>query len=246
MEARLAESAGAAVPVALGMRYGSPSIDAALAELEEAGCDRVLVLPLYPQYSAATSASTYDAVGTAMARRRLVPGLRLVRDYHDHPAYIGALAASIRDYWAEHGRGEKLLLSYHGIPKEYARKGDPYPAHCGRTTRALVRELGLRRGEWKTVFQSRFGPKQWLKPYTDRTLERLGGQGLGRVDLVCPGFAADCLETLEENAMGNRELFLEAGGGEFHYIPCLNDRPDHIDAITRIALENLGGWLPGR
>jgi len=240
---RLASATGEDIPVALGMRYGRPPIENAIRELEAAGCNRLLVLPLYPQYSASTTASTLDAVGQAMGRRRIVPSLRLLRDYFDEPAYLDALAASIREYWAEHGRGDRLMLSFHGIPKKYARKGDIYPAQCGQTGQAVARRLGLANQEWKTTFQSRFGPDRWLKPYTDMTRQAWGEAGVGRVDLVCPGFSADCLETLEENNIGNRELFLEAGGDEFHYIPCLNDRADHIDALTGLIHRELGGWL---
>ncbi|WP_440996742.1 ferrochelatase [Arhodomonas sp. SL1] len=239
----VAERTGRPIPVAVGMRYGNPSIESAVAELERAGAEKIAVLPLYPQYSAATTASTYDALGAAMARRRRVPDLRVIRDYHDHPGYVDALAASVDEHWRRHDRGDILLLSFHGIPKEYVKKGDPYPVHCGRTAQAVARRLGLERGQWKTTFQSRFGPKEWLKPYTDVTLQRLARRGVARVDMICPGFAADCLETLEENNIGNRELFLEAGGGAFHYIPCLNDREDHIRALGEIVLRELQGWV---
>ncbi|EAR22838.1 ferrochelatase [Nitrococcus mobilis] len=240
---RLNEQHSSQFKVALGMRYGQPSIESAYAELETAGCERILVLPLYPQYSAATTASTYDALGAVLRKRRVMPHLRLLRDYHDHPDYISALAASIREYWQQHGRGERLLISFHGIPKRYAERGDPYPIQCERTAQALAKHLDLASEEWQLVFQSRFGPQPWLEPYTDRTLEHLARNGVKRVDLVCPGFAADCLETLEENDMLNHERFLAAGGNEFHYIPCLNDRPDHIDALGEIIKENLAGWL---
>lgn len=238
----LREQLGDQVRVALGMRYGQPSIESAYAELEAAGCERVLVLPLYPQYSATATASTYDAIGAVLHKRRVMPQLRLIRDYHDHPGYIDALAASVREYWQQHGRGERLLISFHGIPQHYADRGDPYPSYCERTAQALAERLELAREDWKMVFQSRFGPQAWLKPYTVRTLERLAQAGIKRVDLICPGFAADCLETLEENDMFNHERFLAAGGSEFHYIPCLNDRPDHIKALIEIIRQNLAGW----
>jgi ferrochelatase len=241
---RLASLCGRDIPVALGMRYGNPPLGEALDSLCARGCERVLVLPLYPQYSASTTASTFDAVGSWVRRRRDVPALRMVRDYHDATAYVDALAASVNEHWQRHGRGEKLLMSFHGIPKKYALRGDPYPAQCGRTATALARRLGLGRGEWKVCFQSRFGPQQWLRPYTDATLQSLAKDGVRRVDLLCPGFAADCLETLEENAMVNRGLFLDAGGEELSYIPCLNDRPDHIDALAGLIRRELGGWLP--
>lgn len=233
---------GDRVVVALGMRYGQPSIESAYAELEAAGCEHVLVLPLYPQYSASATASTYDAVGAVLRRRRAMPQLRLIRDYHDHPGYIDALTASVREYWQQHGRGEQLLISFHGIPERYAKLGDPYPIYCGRTAQALAERLDLAREDWQMVFQSRFGPQAWLKPYTVSTLEHLAQTGVKRVDLICPGFTADCLETLEENDMFNHERFLAAGGSEFHYIPCLNDRPDHIKALIEIIRQNLAGW----
>lgn len=240
---RLAETLGRPLPVALGMRYGNPSIPAALDELRRAGCRRILVLPLYPQYSASTTASTFDAVGAWLRRQRDVPAVRLVRDYHDRPEYLDALAESISEYWRDHGRSRLLLFSFHGIPKPYVKKGDPYPRHCGRTVLGVVERLGLRRGEWKTTFQSRFGPQAWLQPYTDRTLERLPARGVHSVDMVCPGFSADCLETLEENSIGNRELFMQAGGRALNCIPCLNDRPGHVDALSRIVHRELGGWI---
>ncbi len=239
----VAERTGRPIPVAVGMRYGNPSIEAGLAELERAGAEKIAVLPLYPQYSATTTASTYDALGEALARRRRVPDLRVVRDYHDHPGYLDALAASIAEHWHVYGPGELLLFSFHGIPKQYVQRGDPYPVQCANTARGVAERLGLERGQWKVTFQSRFGPQQWLKPYTDATLQRLARDGTGRVDLICPGFAADCLETLEENNIGNRDLFLKAGGESFHYIPCLNERPDHITALGELVLRELQGWL---
>ncbi|MFB4203283.1 ferrochelatase [Arhodomonas sp. KWT2] len=239
----IAERTGRPIPVAVGMRYGRPSIEDGIAELERAGAERIAVLPLYPQYSASTTASTYDAVAKAMTRRRRVPGLRLVRDYHDHPGYLDALAASISEYWQHYDRGDILLFSFHGIPREYADRGDPYPEQCARTAAAVAGRLGLGPEEWLTTFQSRFGPKEWLQPYTDVTLQRLAGEGTRRVDMICPGFAADCLETLEENDIGNRELFIESGGESFHYIPCLNVRDDHIRALGDIVLRELQGWL---
>ena len=243
LEPRLGEVLNRDVPVALAMRYGTPSIAQGLVALREAGCRRVLVFPLYPQYAAATGASTVDKVGEVLRRWRDMPELRFVRDYHDQPAYLDALAESIRRHWAEKGRGQLLLFSFHGIPKKYVQKGDPYPAECGQTAQAVARRLGLKREEWKTTFQSRFGPERWLKPYTDETLQALPKDGVTSVDLCCPGFSADCLETLEENAMTNRDMFLDAGGEHFSYIPCLNDDPGHIDALAGIAAQHLRGWL---
>ncbi|MBA1146797.1 ferrochelatase [Ectothiorhodospiraceae bacterium WFHF3C12] len=243
LEPRLGEVLNRDVPVALAMRYGTPSIAQGLEALREAGCRRVLVFPLYPQYAAATGASTVDKVGEVLRRWRDMPELRFIRDYHDQPAYLDALVESIRRHWAEKGRGQLLLFSFHGIPKKYVQKGDPYPAECGQTAQAVARRLGLKREEWKTTFQSRFGPERWLKPYTDETLQALPKNGITSVDLCCPGFSADCLETLEENAMTNRDMFLDAGGEHFSYIPCLNDDPRHIDALARIAAQHLKGWL---
>jgi ferrochelatase len=231
------------VRVALAMCYGKPSIAAGLAELREAGVRRVLVLPLYPQYSATSGAAIFDAVTQELQSWRAVPELHFIADYYDHPGYIAALAESVREYQAEHGTPDKLLMSFHGIPQEYADKGDPYPCQCEVTAERLARELGLEQVQWQFSFQSRLGPKDWLKPYTDQTLEMLGKQGVKRVQVICPGFSADCLETLEEIAMENRDVFLEAGGVDYRYIPCLNDRPAHIDFLAQLVEQRLQGWL---
>ncbi len=220
--------------VELGMRYGNPSIAAALEKLRTAGVREVLVLPLYPQYSAATTASTFDAVAEVLKTWRRLPGIRMIRSYHDDPGYIDAVAESIRDHWAQHGRPDRLLFSFHGLPREYALAGDPYPDECRATARLAARRLGLDEGSWETAFQSRFGPREWLRPYTDKLLQQWGRDGVGRVQVVCPGFAVDCLETLEEIEMQNRDFFLDAGGREFSYIPALNDRPAHVRALCAL------------
>ncbi|NLO80516.1 MAG: ferrochelatase [Xanthomonadaceae bacterium] len=235
---------GQAVPVALGMRYGEPSVAAALAELQAAGVQRLLVLPLYPQYSATTTGTALDVVFAAMQKMRNQPALHCIRDYHDEPGYIAALASSVRMHWQQHGRGQRLLMSFHGIPLRYSELGDPYAEECRRTGQLLAERLGLDQDEWLVTFQSRFGREQWLTPYTDETLEGLARQGVRQVDLICPGFSADCVETLEENAIQNRALFEQAGGERLSYIPCLNDAPDHIAFLTELILRHLRPWLP--
>jgi ferrochelatase len=227
----------------LAMRYGEPSIAGALQRLREAGCERILILPLYPQYSSSTSASTFDAVAQALMRGRWYPELRQVRDYHDDPGYIAALAASVREAWAEHGRPDKLLVSLHGIPQRFADEGDSYPLQCAATASALAAELGLDADAWLLAFQSRFGREPWLQPYADKVLQQWGHDGIGHVQVICPGFSADCLETLEEIAEQNRGLFLAAGGKQFHYIAALNRRPDHIAALASLVERHMGGWF---
>jgi ferrochelatase len=240
----LDERLEAPVRVALAMCYGNPSIAAGLAELRAAGVRRVLVLPLYPQYSATSSAAIFDAVVAELRGWRALPEMRFINDYYAHPAYITALADSVRSFQAEHGVPEKLLMSFHGIPQEYADKGDPYPCQCEVTADLLAKQLGLEQVQWQFSFQSRLGPKDWLKPYTDHTLESLAGNGVRDVQVICPGFSADCLETLEEIAMENRDVFIEAGGTSYRYIPCLNDQPDHIGFLAQLVEQHLQGWLP--
>jgi ferrochelatase len=235
LRTRLAE----AVPVALGMRYGNPSIRSALADLLGRTCGRIVVLPLYPQYSAATTASTFDAVTDAIRRERALPELSTIGGYHDEPLYIRALAASVREVWDGNGEPERLLTSFHGIPRRYAEAGDPYPGACEETARLLAHELGLDSNRWRLCFQSRFGREEWLKPYTDETLAAWGREGLKSVDVICPGFAADCLETLEEIDVENRAIFEQAGGGRFRYIPALNDREDHVEALAAVLERHL-------
>lgn len=230
------------VRVALAMRYGRPSIASGLNELRTAGARRIVVLPLYPQYSAATTASSFDAVNAVLRRWRWVPELRYVNHYHDEPDYIGALARSIEESWAQHGRGERLLFSFHGMPKRTLLLGDPYHCQCQKTARLVAERLRMADGEWQVAFQSRFGRAEWLQPYTDKTLRRWAAEGIGHVDVACPGFSADCLETLEEIAMQNKDDFLAAGGQRLHYIPALNDRADHIAAIARLVLRHTAGW----
>lgn len=240
----LTQRLGQSVPVALGMRYGNPSIPSALQELREAGVRRLLVLPLYPQYSATTTASALDAIAAEFKQQRDLPNLRFIRDYHAEPGYIQALADSVQAHWQQHGRGERLLMSFHGIPKNYIERGDPYADECRRTGELLAKELKLDAGSWLVTFQSRFGPQEWLTPYTDKTLQAQAREGVRQVDLICPGFSVDCLETLEENAMQNRDLFLEAGGERLNYIPCLNAEPGHIDFLVELIQRHLAGWLP--
>ncbi|HCA27868.1 MAG TPA: ferrochelatase [Betaproteobacteria bacterium] len=231
-------------PVVFAMRYGAPSIDDGVRELLNRGCRRILAFPLYPQYAAATTASACDALFQAFMRQRDQPALRIIRDYHDHPAYIGALAAAIRTHWSHHGRPNKLLMSFHGIPRFAAEKGDPYPAECRRTASLLTAALALDPEQTAVTFQSRFGRTEWIKPYTVDTLKQFAKNGLHRVDVVCPGFSADCLETLEEIAIEGKAVFLNHGGQTFHYIPALNERPEWIAAMRDIALQNLAGWAP--
>lgn len=230
--------------VAFAMRYGSPSIATALSRLREQGCMRILALPLYPQYSSSTTATAFDALFSVLAQTRNLPEIRTVRSFHDHPAYIHALAANISEYWASHGRPGKLLMSFHGVPRDTLDKGDPYHCECQKTGRLLAEALGLVESEYALTFQSRFGKAAWLQPYTAATLEALGRQGLGRLDVVCPGFVGDCLETLEEIALEGKAIFLEAGGKEYRYIPALNEHPQWIAALAAIAREHLVGWEP--
>ena len=225
------------------MRYGEPSVAQGVSELKANGCDRILVLPLYPQYAASTTASTFDAVMAAIARMRNVPELRLVKHFHDHPGYIDALTRSVSDYWLANGRPDKLVMSFHGVPRFSLDRGDPYHCECQKTGRLLAHALALEPEQYLVTFQSRFGRAAWLKPYTMESVEALGRQKVRRVDVVCPGFVSDCLETLEEIALENKTAFLQAGGGDFRYIPCLNERDDWIEALGDLALTHLQGWL---
>ncbi len=240
----VAERFGSPLPIALGMRYGNPSIRSALEELRDANVRRLLVLPMYPQYSATTTASIFDAVTAELRRWRWLPELRFVNHFHDEPAYIGALAESVRRHRADFGAADRLLMSFHGIPLEYFHKGDPYFCECQKTGRLVAEALGLGPGQWQISFQSRLGPKQWLQPYTDQTLKALAAEGVKSVQVLCPGFSADCLETLEEVAMENRDAFLEAGGERYEYIPCLNDNPEHIAMLANLVDQHTQGWGP--
>ncbi|MCA9753958.1 MAG: ferrochelatase, partial [Gemmatimonadetes bacterium] len=242
LQARLRERIGEPVHVSVGMRYGNPSIEAGLEELRAKKCRRILVLPAYPQYSAVTTGSTFDAVADVLRRWRWVPGLRLVQHYHDHPGYVRALANSIRRTWQDGGPPEKLLFSFHGMPVRYLHDGDPYHCECHKTARLVAEELELPDDRWFVSFQSLFGKEEWLRPYTDETLEGWGKNGLGSVDVLCPGFSADCLETIDEIGRENRHVFAEAGGGRYRFIPCLNDDAEHVDALADVAARELAGW----
>lgn len=228
--------------VVLGMRYGIPSIAQALEEHRASGVQRLLILPLYPQYSATTTASTFDAVASVLKTWRALPELRFLTHYHSHEGYINALVHSIREHWQQHGESERLLFSFHGIPERYSRAGDPYYTQCQTTARTVATRLDLVEGRWAIAFQSRFGREPWLSPYTDQLLIDWGKKGVKSVEVICPGFAADCLETLEEIAETDGELFLRAGGKEFRYIPALNDRPDHMQALVDIVLGATEDW----
>lgn len=229
--------------VEYAMSIGNPSIAEVLERMKQHGCDRILVLPLYPQYAASSTASAFDEVFAQLKKMRNTPAIRTVKHYHDHPGYIAALAQNVRDYWTKTGKPDKLVISFHGVPRFTLDKGDPYHCECQKTGRLLAEALELDAGKYQICFQSRFGRAEWLSPYTAVTLEQLGKQNTRRVDVVCPGFVSDCLETLEEIAMEGKAIFIQAGGHEFHYIPCLNERDDWIQALTDIALANLHGWL---
>ncbi|HBR7462718.1 ferrochelatase [Klebsiella pneumoniae] len=222
-------------PVALGMSYGSPSLASAVDDLLAQGVEHIVVLPLYPQYSCSTVAAVWDELARILAKKRAIPGISFIRDYAEHPDYIHALAASVRASFAVHGEPDLLLLSYHGIPQRYANQGDDYPQRCRDTTRELVSALGLPPERVMMTFQSRFGREPWLTPYTDETLKMLGEKGTKHIQVLCPGFAADCLETLEEIAVQNREIYLEAGGKQYEYIPALNADAAHIEMMVNLT-----------
>jgi ferrochelatase len=243
LEDALNKAFGGDVPVELAMTYGQPSMEQAGLALRKAGVSKMLVLPLYPQFSSSTSAAVHDRLARGLQRCPHLPEIRWINEYHQHPAYIQALANSVREYWAEHGRGDKLLMSFHGIPQRYEDRGDPYPTQCRNTAKALAKALELNEDQWLCSFQSRFGREEWVKPYTDFTLKDWGTQGVGRVDIISPAFSADCLETLEELEVENRHVFMEAGGQAYHYIPCLNDRPDHIQMMVDLVQQHTQGWI---
>ena len=236
-------SKGSALVVDYAMRYGNPSIPSVLTKLKAQNCQRILLVPMYPQYAASATATACDMVFYELAKQRNMPALRTIKHFHDHPGYIAATAQNILDYWTLHGRPDKLVMSFHGVPRYTLDKGDPYHCECHKSGRLIAEKLGLTPEQYTICFQSRFGKAEWIQPYTTSTLKSLGSQKTRRVDVVCPGFVADCLETLEEIAQEGKEDFLHAGGGEFHYIPCLNERQDWIQALTDLVLDNLHGWL---
>jgi ferrochelatase len=238
----LAQRVLAPLSVELGMLYSPPSVGEALGRLRASGAQRILVVPLFPQYCGATTGAVYDAVSRELRRWRWLPELRFVAEYHDHPGYIEALRASVAEHWSREGRAGHLLMSFHGIPERYFREGDPYFCKCHKTARLLADELMLREGEWSVAFQSRFGPSGWLKPYTREVLAGMPPRGARGVTLVCPGFAVDCLETLEEIAIENRACFMRAGGERFQYVPALNARPAHAQCLADLVAEHTQGW----
>lgn len=233
---------GSRYDVRMAMRYGQSSVASVLRDVRAAGCERVLVLPLYPQYSATTTASTFDAVAKELVRWRDVPALRFVRDYAIDPGWLRAIIDSIQAHWIVHGRGERLILSFHGIPEAFDRAGDPYRLRCEASAVAIRAQLEVDATFAPLTFQSRLGRAQWLAPYTEATLRQLAADGVQTVDVVCPGFAVDCLETLEEIAIENRDIFVAGGGKALRCVPCLNDSPSHVEALTALILRELGHW----
>lgn len=243
LQTNLQQAWGDQLLVKLAMRYGQPSIAEKLSEFHAANVRRILVVPLFPQYSATTTATIYDVLFDELRRYRWMPELRTLNGYYDHPLYIQALADNIRAFWDKNGRSPKLLYSFHGIPQRYFKKGDPYPCFCQKTARLVSENLGLTPQAYQVCFQSRFGPEEWLQPYTDKTLEQWAQNGAEQVDTICPGFAVDCLETLEEMAVQNRKIFLAAGGSRYRYIPCLNDTPAQLLLLTTLVKTHLQGWV---
>lgn len=230
------------IVVEWAMRYGQPSVENSMQKMLDQGVRKLLVLPLYPQYSASTTASTFDAVAEDFTQRRWIPELRFATSYHDYPPYIDAVAASIAKHWETHERADKLIFSYHGIPRRYLLNGDPYHCQCHVTARLVAEKLGLAEDQYFVSFQSRFGREEWLKPYTDETLKSLPEKGIKSVQIVCPGFSSDCLETIEEIGEENREYFMHAGGERFEYIPALNASPEHIECLAELCANHMQGW----
>lgn len=240
---KLQQRFGKDLIIDFAMRYGSPAIEDVLERQLQQGVTKLLVLPLYPQYSCTTTGSTFDALAADFSRRRTLPELRFLNSYYNHPAFILALANKIRGHWQHSGRADKLIFSYHGEPKRYVDAGDPYQRECEETTRLVAQALSLEESQFMTAYQSRFGREEWLRPYLDETLKSLPGQGITSVQIICPGFAVDCLETLDEIALENRDYFLQAGGERYEYIPCLNSNDEHIAALATVISEQLSGWI---
>ena len=226
----------------VGMRYGKPSLAEALEKLLKAGATRLLVLPLYPQYSGSTTGSTFDAISDALRQWRWVPEWRFIGDYHAEPGYIKALANHLRAYWQANGAAKFTLFSFHGLPQHFVDNGDPYAQQCHTTARLLAKELALPDDQWRLSFQSRLGKAEWLQPYTDKTVAALPGEGHTEVDVFCPGFPTDCLETLEEIGVENRDYFLAAGGQQYRYIPAMNSEAKHIDMLQQLIEKHSQGW----
>ncbi|MEP6388912.1 MAG: ferrochelatase [Halioglobus sp.] len=242
LQESLSQKLGGQCIVDFAMRYGQPAIDDTVQSMLDRGVRKLLVLPLYPQYSGPTTASTFDAIAQDFQKRRWLPDFRFVAQYFDHPAYIEAVADSIRAHWATHARADRLIFSYHGEPQRYLTEGDPYHCQCHATSRLVAEALGLDEHDYMTTFQSRFGREEWLKPYTDETLKGMPGSNVTSVQVVCPGFSSDCLETIEEIGEENHDYFMQAGGKRFEYIPCLNSSEAHIDALAELAIQHMGGW----
>ena len=236
------DAQGHNITVRYGMRYGNPSIASVLTDMRKEGIERILVVPLYPQYAASSTATAIDSVGRWLAKARNQPEVRYLRHFHDDPGYIEALAARVEGFWAERGRAKKLVLSFHGVPMRSLELGDPYHCECHKTGRLLAQRLNLSREEFEVTFQSRFGAAEWLQPYTEPTLKDLASKGVDSVDVFCPGFVGDCLETLEEIAEEAREAYLKAGGKHYRYIPALNDTAPWIDALGKLILSQVQGW----
>ena len=227
------------IPVVLGMRYGNPSMASAIKQLTDQNVRDIIVLPLYPQYAGATTGSTFDAIAKTFTQLRWVPELQFINGYHKSEGYVQALYTTIKRHIDAHGQPDKLVFSYHGTPERYLKNGDPYHCFCHQTTRLVREKMGFDENQVMTTFQSRFGREPWLQPYTDKTLEQLPEDGVKHVAVICPGFSSDCLETIEEINMEARESFIDSGGEQFHYIPCLNDDPVHIDALVSILEKRL-------
>ena len=228
--------------IEIGMRYGNPSIKLGLERLKSKSCRKILVLPLYPQYCAATTGSTFDKVTEILRKWRWIPEIRFVNNYFEESMYIECLVKSIKESWKKFGKTQKLIFSYHGVPKKYLLKGDPYYCFCQKTTRLVAERMKLKKKDYITTFQSKFGPGEWLQPYTDKTLEELPKKGIKKIHILSPGFSSDCLETLEELEVQNKENFLSSGGERYNYIKCLNDDPQHLKMLGFLILNNIKGW----